>query len=294
MNLLKEKILKKFKESKNTEYKERYEHSLRVSQKAVELAQIINVDKEKAEIAGLVHDYAKFLTMDDFFEYVKEFNLDSSILDNNFKILHSLLAPYVIRKELGIEDEEILEACKFHTTGKARMTPLQEVLFLADFIEEGRVEAGGIREVAKTNYKKAIAMILDFKINKNVINKNEIHSNTLKAFEYYRIYLNGALDKLRNVISTIDHNLVKDINIYDIRNQTPLFDYIVIATALSVRQMEAAANYLKTNFDLRGLEIGEAWTLVDIKDIIVHLFTEDEREKYSLDKLLKDLPQIIL
>lgn len=294
MTELKEKVLKQF-ESKNKEFaQERFDHSLRVAKKCVELAPLLGVDPVKAEITGIVHDYAKFYSMDDFFELVKEYNLDTQILDNSFKILHALLAPYAIQKDLGITDKEILEACEVHTTGKPRMTPLQELLFLADFLEEGREGVEEIRNIAQEDYKRAIALILDAKISKNIVRKGELNANTLLAFQRYQVYLDGKTDKVKAILRAIDHNLVKDVKVYDLRNTTPLYDYVVIATALSPRQMEAAANYIKTGFDLRGIEMGEQWTLADAKDVIVHLFTEEEREKYSLDKLYKDLPQLHL
>lgn len=293
---LKEKLLEKYKKSNNENYMTRYEHSLSVAKKAVELVKSlnINVDVKKAEIAGLIHDYAKFSTMDEFFEVVKEFNLDSKILDNNFKVLHALLGPYIITKELGIDDPEILEAVECHTTGQPRMKPLQEILFLADFLEDTREEAGLIREVVKNDYKKAIALILDFKMSKILIHNKDLNDNTMKAYEYYKIYLDNDLSKVKSILKTLDHNLIKETKIYDVKRNTPLFDYVIITTALSQRQMEAASNYLKMEHDLRGLEIGESWTLVDLNDVILHIFLEEERERYSLDKLFKDIPQIVL
>ena len=54
--------------------------------------------------------------------------------------------------------------------------------------------------------------------------------------------------------------------------------------------MEACVSYLRDDFDLKGAEIGEGWTLIDLGDIIVHVFTNDDREKYGLDKLYSALP----
>ena len=61
------------------------------------------------------------------------------------------------------------------------------------------------------------------------------------------------------------------------QRNTPLFDYFIITTALSQKQMKAAANYIKTEFEVRNIEEGEAWTLVDLNDVIVHLFLEEEK-----------------
>ena len=67
---------------------------------------------------------------------------------------------------------------------------------------------------------------------------------------------------------------------------------MIITTALSAQQMLAAVNYIKQEFDVKGIEEGDAWCLVDLYDVIVQIFLSDEREKYSLDKLLKDVSSI--
>ncbi|HHU56561.1 MAG TPA: ribosome silencing factor [Acholeplasmataceae bacterium] len=294
----KEVLLKKFQESNNPKAIKRYEHSLCVAKRAVEIIKEhnLNIDIKKAETAALLHDYAKFLTMDDFFEIVKENNLPSEILENDYIILHALLGPYVIKKELGIEDQEILDAVKYHTTGKANMDPLQEVLFVADFTEELRPNVENIREISKRDYKRAIALILEYTINLLISRKRKINPLSLEAFDYYRKYLVLDLSKIKKVVKTIedDHNLVKDIKVYDARQNTPYYDFVIIATSPSLRQMKAAANYLKMEFAPRMIEDGDFWVLIDLNDIIIHIFLEEQREYYGLDKLLKDVPEIEL
>lgn len=299
INELKQKILKKFTDGSNEEAVTRYEHSLSVAKKAVELVEIHNfqVDKTKAEIAGLIHDYAKFHTMNDYFEIVKKFDLDEEILEENFSILHALLGPYVIKSELGIDDEEILEAVQYHTTGHPNMGVLAEVLYIADFTEDSRVvetknkkKSQEIKDVSRRNHKRAIAMILDFTINKIITKGYQLFELTRIAFTSYEKYLHNDEEKVSKVIETLDHNLVKNIIVYDVRDRTPLYDYVIITTALSARQMDAGINYLRETFSVNRVEKGESWSLVDLSDIIVHIFTEEERNNYGLDSLLGSLP----
>lgn len=293
---LEERLWKKFQESNDEEIEERFKHSLNVAKRAVEIVEENNldIDKEKIYIAGLIHDYAKFLTMEDFYNVVNEFNLDSNILEMNFKVLHSILGPYVIRKELGIEDEEILRAVEFHTTGKANMDLFTEVLFVADFTEVGREGVEEVRKVAKTDLKKAVAMILDFKINKSIMKNSKLHYNTIKAFDYYKEYLDDDDTKIDKIIKAMDHNLIKDTVVYNMKKKTPLFDYMIVTTALSRQQMEAAVNYLRDEFMINGIEMGDAWTLVDLHDVIVQIFLEDERERFALDKLFQDVSKRVI
>lgn len=133
-------LWKKYQSSGNAEIEERYRHSLAVKKKALELIETfkLKVDKEKAAIAAVLHDYAKFETLARYQEIVQKYELKSEILNENPKVLHSLLGPYIIKEELGLEDEEILTAIQTHTLGSLNMSLLGEVIFLADFTEAGR------------------------------------------------------------------------------------------------------------------------------------------------------------
>lgn len=296
MNQLEQKLLHKFQKSNHPEIMDRFQHSLNVAKKTLDIIDEhqFEVDKEKAYTAGLLHDYAKFVSMDEYFSIVKEFNLDNEILNNSFSVLHALLGPYIIKKELQIDDQEILDAVCYHTTGRANMGLLEEVVLLADFIEDMREEADKIRDIAKNDYKKAIALILDFKINKTVVKNHKLNNLTLTAFNQYRKYMNGELNKIKEILKAIDHNLVTNTKIYEMKRFTPLYDFVIITTALSQRQMEAAANYIKEGFDVRGIEAGDFWTLIDLNDVLIHVFLAEEREKYAIDRLLAHVPNIIL
>ncbi|HHX80030.1 MAG TPA: HD domain-containing protein [Acholeplasmataceae bacterium] len=131
----------KYLSSGSKDIKLRYEHSLAVKKKALELIDTFNfkLDKEKTAIAAVLHDYAKYETKERYREIVKRYELDIALLDENPKVHHSLLGPFVIKEELGLEDEEILAAIATHTLGSLKMSLLGEVIFLADFTEDGRI-----------------------------------------------------------------------------------------------------------------------------------------------------------
>lgn len=155
------KILwEKYKQSNDPEIEERYAHSLAVSEKALEIIDTfhLNVDKTKAEIAGILHDYAKFETMDKYKEIVKGYNLEESLLKLSPKILHAVLGPFIIHKELGIDDKEILDAIAYHTTGSLDMSTLAEVIFVADFTDKTRVEPyfDDVKYYSTRDFRKAI------------------------------------------------------------------------------------------------------------------------------------------
>lgn len=295
LEFYKNKLLEKYKEKNDDEMYERYEHSLNVCKFCVKLVEHhkLNIDMDKVLLASLLHDYAKFYTMDEYEQLVLEYNVDSYLLSLHKKILHSVLGRYAVQKDFGIDDEEILSAIEYHTTGKPNMTDLQKVLFISDYCEEGRegLVFDNARDLAFVNLDKCVYYILESKM-KFVLERGfPVEENSQAAFRYYKKFKNlNSGSKLDNVLESINRNLVKDIVIYDLSQRHPLYDYVIVSTANSNRQMEACVSYLRDDFDLKGAEIGEGWTLIDLGDIIVHVFSNDDREKYGLDKLYSALP----
>ena len=123
---------------KNTLSSRRCYHSLCVSQSAKKLAERYNQDVEKAEIAGLFHDITKEMGKAAQLEIIKYAGVELHPFDKRGdKFLHQASGS-AMAKILGIEDEEILEAIRYHTTGKANMTMLEQIIYLADFISADR------------------------------------------------------------------------------------------------------------------------------------------------------------
>ena len=291
----KNKLLEKYKEKNDDEMYERYEHSLNVYKYCMKLVDHhkLDIDKDKVALAGLLHDYAKFYSMDEYEQLVLEYNVDTYLLSCHKKILHSILGRYAVQKDFGIDDEEVLSAIEYHTTGKKEMTDLQKILFISDYCEEGRSgnTFENARDISLVDIKKCVFYILDSKM-KFVLERGfPVDENSQEAYRYYKKFKNlNSGNKLDNVLECINRNLVHDVVIYDLTERHPLYDYVIISTTNSNRQMEACVSYLRDDFDLKGAEIGEGWTLIDLGDIIVHVFTNDDREKYGLDKLYSALP----
>ena len=120
---------------KNNLNEERYSHSLGTADCARELAGKFGLDKEKAYIAGLLHDCAKCFSTDKLIEIIKN-NLqveESEML--NYKTLHAPVSAYYAQKEFGVTDKEILSAIRWHTLGQIEMSEFEKIIFLADKIE---------------------------------------------------------------------------------------------------------------------------------------------------------------
>ena len=129
----KNEIITWLKENLN---EERFEHSLGVAEKAKELAIKFGLNKEKAELAGLVHDCAKCLSKEELIEIMDKYCSVESCEKINPKTFHAPAGAYVAKKEFNIEDKEILSAIRWHTIGHNNMTNFEKVIFIADKIEQ--------------------------------------------------------------------------------------------------------------------------------------------------------------
>ncbi|MBQ9059671.1 MAG: nicotinate-nucleotide adenylyltransferase [Firmicutes bacterium] len=140
----------------------RLAHTCRVADEAVALAKRFGADPAKAETAAIFHDMAKNLTMKEMNEQIRAFGLDEKYIDNP-NLAHSKIARCQMERDFGITDEDILNAVAYHTTGRAGMSLLEKVIFLADGIEPGRsypsVEA--LRQTARTDLDKACLCMLE-------------------------------------------------------------------------------------------------------------------------------------
>ena len=139
---------------KNNLKPSRYGHTLGVVNTAIKLAEIHGVDKAKAEIAALCHDVAKNMNTDELREVIDDENITLSIDEvNTQELWHSIVGPVIARKTFGIEDEEVLSAMRWHTTGKENMTNLEKIIYLADLIEPSR-NFEGVEEIREAAYKE--------------------------------------------------------------------------------------------------------------------------------------------
>ena len=117
----------------------RFAHTLAVADTARRLALLHGLDPAKAEIAGLLHDCAKCLPLEDMHRIARENHLteDESILESGAS-LHSVVGAHLARAKYGCEDKEVIAAILSHTTGRPGMSRLDMAVWLADTIEPTR------------------------------------------------------------------------------------------------------------------------------------------------------------
>lgn len=170
----------------------RYKHSLRVAHLAQNLAQIYDLDEEKAYMAGLIHDCAKYNEE----KYIEKLNIDTSsykITSLKDPVLHSFLGAEVANKVYNISDKDILDAIKYHTTGKESMTSLEKIIFIADAIEPKRDFEGidSIRDASRKDLDKTMLMLLDSNIIFLISKKASINPLSFEARNYLIEEKNG-------------------------------------------------------------------------------------------------------
>lgn len=116
----------------------RYVHTLGVMETAIHLASHYGVSQENAETASIFHDIAKFSKPEWMKHIIQKEHLNPLLLDFHHELWHAPVGAYIVEREFGIDDEHILNAIRFHTTGRADMSPLEKILYVADMIEPNR------------------------------------------------------------------------------------------------------------------------------------------------------------
>ena len=137
----------------------RLRHCLGVEKAARELAERVGLDVEKAGLAGLLHDYAKKVSDEDFLSLIDKYRLDPNLKNWGNNVWHGMVGIYKIQEDLGIKDTEILRAIEIHTVGSSTMSELDKVVYVADYIEHNRDFPGvdKARELAQQSLNQAVA-----------------------------------------------------------------------------------------------------------------------------------------
>lgn len=180
--------------SRNAEYMEilkgrmseqRYIHSLNVADSAKELAILYGADPEKAYTTGLVHDSCKDVAPGLQLSYMLENGVQLTQLEmDTAKLYHAICGSVFARKEFNIDDEDMLNAIRYHTTGRKGMSLLEKIVFIADFISAERDYNGVdvMREKAVRSLDEAIVEGLSFTIKDLIDNERLVHPDTIDAY----------------------------------------------------------------------------------------------------------------
>ncbi len=136
----------------------RWSHTLGVMQSAIELAERYGADPARAELAAIIHDVAKYWPVQRQAAVIADNGLDADLLNYDAPMWHSEVGAYVAEHDYGIEDREVIDAIRYHTSGRENMTLLDKIVCLADYIEPGRDFPGVdlIREKAQLSLEEGL------------------------------------------------------------------------------------------------------------------------------------------
>ena len=158
----------------------RIRHTADVVWCALKKAKELKLDTEKVRIASTLHDCAKYLDH----STVQGFSLDNDVPP---PVVHAFLGAFVAEKMLGVNDVEILDAIRYHTSGKANMTLLSKLIFVADMVEEGRTYEGveKLRKLYEKDFGACFIECLKEEFIHLLNKKQHIYAETINAFRYY-------------------------------------------------------------------------------------------------------------
>ena len=163
----------------------RFLHSVGVRDTAVMLARRFGADEKKAEIAGILHDCAKCINPEEGYKMCREWKIElDEVSLVNYDIVHQYLGAEMAKRNFKIDDEEILNAVRFHTTGRANMSRLDKIIYISDMIEPNRKSYDGIetiRELCRTDLDAAVLYGLENSIKYVMKNSKLIHLDTIRA-----------------------------------------------------------------------------------------------------------------
>jgi len=165
----------------------RYAHTLRVADTAAELARDHGLDEDRTRLSALIHDAARENGPERFLRLAEEWDLPVGEPERQSpKLLHGPVAAELARRELGIEDGEVLEAIRAHTTGKPGMGPLALVLYVADKIEPARdyPSVQRLRRLAQEDLHAAATEALRRAIAHNEERGKDVHPASLETLEW--------------------------------------------------------------------------------------------------------------
>lgn len=176
----------------------RFQHSLNVAHLASDLAVPFGVNREKAFLVGILHDYAKCLTGDELL-HIAEANglIDDEVERQSPDLLHAGVGAWLLEKELGIKDSEVLQAVRVHTLGSVNMSILDKIIFIADMVEPDRQaypDLEHLRQLSAWNLDGAMLLGLESTIRYCLNSRIILHPRTVMVRNVFLQKVGGYND----------------------------------------------------------------------------------------------------
>lgn len=163
--------------------KERWEHSVRVAIMCAENCAKAGITEQKAIVMSALHDVAKYMTKDS--AELKNFEFPEGVPS---PVLHQFSGAYVAANTFNVDDEDLLNAIRYHTSGRENMSPTEVLLYLSDMLEEGRdfKNVDALRTVFKADMEICMLTSLKHQVEYLATTGKPVYALTQKAYEYYK------------------------------------------------------------------------------------------------------------
>ena len=167
----------------------RWYHTQGVRFMSAALAMAHGADLKKAELAGLLHDCAKCISDSKKIKICDKNGIAITKVEReNPFLLHAKVGVYIAHEKYGVTEPDVLDAIRYHTTGKPGMTPLEQIVFIADYIEPRRNKSRHLPEIRKMAFRdlnECCYLILKDMLLYLNSKSGQIDSNTQEAYAFY-------------------------------------------------------------------------------------------------------------
>ena len=183
-----------YEDVKQAVSEKRFKHILGVVERAIEYAQIYKVNVEDVKMAAILHDIAKEIPQEESYQMLDKFGVElDEIEKKNFNLVHSKLGAAIAKYQYGLSDD-IVNAISYHTTGRARMTTLEKIIYLADATEKNRVYVGELNTLTldevvaliKKDIDAGLSYVLTFTLKSLLVRNLYIHMDSVEAYNFYK------------------------------------------------------------------------------------------------------------
>ncbi len=169
---------------------QRFQHTMGVAYTATALAMQHNADVKSAHIAGLLHDCAKYMSIEELTSICMQFKLcDRELCMESPFMLHAIVGSYFAKTKYDITEEEIVDSIYYHTTGRPNMSTIEKIIYISDYIEPNRKVIKHISEIRTEAFKdldKTLLMIFENSLLYLKESKSFIGQLTVEAYDYYK------------------------------------------------------------------------------------------------------------
>ena len=163
----------------------RYIHSCNVAEEAVILAKLYGCDEEKAYTAGILHDITKEFPQEEQLQIIRDGGIILDDVQKNApKLWHSVSGSVYIQTHLGLTDEDVINAIRYHTTGRANMSLLEKIIYTADYTSAERSYNGAdvMREKSRNSLEEAMIFSCQFTLQNLSEKQAAIHPDQLFCY----------------------------------------------------------------------------------------------------------------